>query len=169
VKSLSTDFEPDAPFESPSVLLAPGTKRGGVMTEQAMIDTIAAFAAAAGDAKRLGFDAIEVHGAHGYLIDQFFWSGTNLRSDRWGGEPTLGDRTRFAAEMVQAIRAAVGPDFPIILRVSQWKQQAFEARLAETPDEMAGWLTPLVEAGVDILHCSQRRFWEPEYPEVDGD
>ncbi|MXO89991.1 12-oxophytodienoate reductase [Altererythrobacter aquaemixtae] len=168
VKSLTTDFEPDAPFESPSGLLAPGNERGVVMSETDVTDTIAAFAKAASDAKRLGFDALEVHGAHGYLVDQFFWSGTNLRTDRWGGA-SLRDRTAFAAEMIRAIRKAVGEDFPLILRVSQWKQQDFEARLALSPDEMADWLCPLVEAGVDILHCSQRRYWEAEFPELDGE
>lgn len=69
---------------------------------------------------------------------------------------------------MKAIRAAVGPSFPIILRVSQWKQQDYAARLAETPEAMAAWLVPLVEAGVDILHCSQRRYWEPEFQERDG-
>jgi len=63
----------------------------------------------------------------------------------------------------------VGPDFPIILRLSQWKQQDFNARLAATPEELLQWLAPLVDAGVDILHCSQRRFWEPEFPELDGE
>src|SRR5690606_31237595 len=56
-----------------------------------------------------------------------------------------------------------------ILRVSQWKQQDFAARLATTPDEMTDWLGPLVDAGVDIIHASQRRFWEPEFPELDGE
>lgn len=64
---------------------------------------------------------------------------------------------------------AVGPDFPVILRLSQWKQQDFTARLAETPEAMTDWLVPLVEAGADILHCSQRRFWEAEFPEIDGE
>ena len=164
---MSTEFEPDAPFESPSGLFAPGQARGVVMSDEDVADTITAFAQAAGDAKRLGFDAVEVHGAHGYIVDQFFWSETNKRTDGWGG-PTLKERSRFAAEMIAAIRQAVGPDFPLILRVSQWKQQQFEARLAETPDAMSEWLVPLVEAGVDILHCSQRRFWEPEFPEIDG-
>lgn len=53
--------------------------------------------------------------------------------------------------------------------MSQWKQQDYAARLAETPDLMADWLQPLVDAGVDVLHCSQRRFWEPEFPELDGE
>ncbi len=161
-------WEPEAPVESPSGLVAPGDPRGEAMSEEAIADTVAAFAQAAADARRLGFDTVEIHGAHGYLIDQFFWQGTNQRADRYNGA-TIRERSRFAAEVVAAIRAAVGPGFPIILRVSQWKQQDFGARLATTPAEMADWLVPLVEAGADVLHCSQRRFWEPEFPEVDGE
>ena len=160
-------WEPEAPVESPSGLLAPGTPRGGAMSEDAIADTVAAFARAAADAKRLGFDTVEIHGAHGYLIDQFFWSGTNERADRYGGAG-IRERSRFAAEVVAAVRHAVGPGFPVILRVSQWKQQDYAARLAETPTAMTDWLLPLVEAGADVLHCSQRRFWEPEFPDVDG-
>ncbi|MFP8965047.1 NADH:flavin oxidoreductase [Pokkaliibacter sp. CJK22405] len=168
VKSFLTEWEPDAPVESPSALDAPGVERGKAMSDSDIADTIAAFANAAGEAKRLGYDTIELHGAHGYLIDQFFWQGTNLRTDRFGGK-TIGERSRFAAETIAAVRKEVGEDFPIIIRLSQWKQQDFTARLAETPKLMAQWLTPLVEAGADILHCSQRRFWEPEFPELDGD
>jgi 2,4-dienoyl-CoA reductase-like NADH-dependent reductase (Old Yellow Enzyme family) len=156
------------PLDTPSGLNAPGEPVGEPMSEEAIADTIAAFAAAAADAKALGFDTFEIHGAHGYLIDQFFWSGSNVREDRWGGA-TIAERSRFAAEVVAAMRAAVGPDFPILLRVSQWKQQDYSARLAHTPREMEQWLGPLVAAGVDILHCSQRRYWEPEFPEIDGE
>ena len=161
------DWLPPTPVESPSGLLAPGTPRGVAMTDEDVADAIAAFGRAAADAKRLGFDVAELHGAHGYLIDEFFWAGTNTRTDRFGGA-TLKERSRFATEVIRSVRAAVGPDFPIILRVSQWKSQDFTARLAETPDAMAAWLVPLAEAGVDVFHCSQRRFWEPEFPEVDG-
>lgn len=148
--------------ESPSGLSQPGKSYGKAMTDADIADTIAAYASAAADARRLGFDAVELHGAHGYLIDQFFWSGTNARSDGYNGA-TIGERTRFAVEIIKAVRAAVGADFPVIIRISQWKQQQFDARLATTPDEMAQWLQPLVDAGADILHCSQRRFWEPEF------
>lgn len=168
VKSFQTAWEPDVPVESPSGLAAPGRPRGQAMTDEAIADTIAAYGRAAGDAKRLGFDTAELHGAHGYLIDQFFWPGTNLRTDKFGGA-TIRERSRFAADVVKSVRQAVGPDFPIILRLSQWKQQDYAARLAETPDVMTDWLGPLVEAGVDVLHCSQRRFWEPEFPEIDGE
>lgn len=160
-------WTPDQPVESPSGLLQPDVPRGKAMTEEDVVDTIAAFAKAAGEAKRLGFDMVEIHGAHGYLIDQFFWEGTNKRDDLWGGA-TLKERSRFAVEVVKATRAAVGEDFPIALRVSQWKQQDYKVRLAETPDAMTDWLMPLVEAGADMLHCSQRRFWQPEFPEIDG-
>ena len=163
-----TEWEPEAPVESPSGLNAPGAARGVAMSDSDIADTIAAFAKAAADAKRLGFDTVEIHGAHGYLIDQFFWSGTNLRTDQYGGA-TIQQRSRFAREIVAAVRKAVGPDFPIIMRVSQWKQQDLSVRLAETPTAMTDWLLPLVEAGVDVLHCSQRRFWEPEFPEIDGE
>lgn len=163
----SGGWEPDAPVESPSGLVGPGEPRGVAMTEEDIADTVDAFARAAADAQRLGFDVVELHGAHGYLIDQFFWQGTNLRTDSFGGK-TIAERSRFAADIVRAVRAAVGPDFPLILRISQWKQQDYSARLAETPQEMTEWLLPLVDAGVDILHCSQRRFWEPEFPEIDG-
>ena len=164
----SGKWEPEAEVESPSGLFAPEKPRGKAMTEEDVADTVAAFAKAALDSKNLGFDVVELHGAHGYLIDEFFWPGTNERTDAYGG-PTIRERSRFAADAVKAVRAAVGPDYPIILRVSQWKQQDYAARLAITPDEMTDWLAPLVEAGVDILHCSQRRFWEPEFPEIDGD
>ncbi|OUJ11658.1 NADH:flavin oxidoreductase [Acetobacter sp. DsW_063] len=167
VKSFLTDWVPDVAVESPSGLDAPASARGKAMSDADIADTIAAFAKAAAEAKQIGFDTIEIHGAHGYLIDQFFWNGTNLRNDRYGG-PTVRERSRFAAEIVAAIRTSVGPGFPIILRVSQWKQQDYAARIAQTPQLMADWLQPLVDVGVDVLHCSQRRFWEPEFPEADG-
>lgn len=163
-----SEWEPEEPVESPSGLDAPGKPRGQAMSDSAIADTIAAFGKAAADAKRLGFDTVEIHAAHGYLIDQFFWSGTNLRTDRYGGA-TLKERSRFAREIVTEVRKAVGADFPILMRISQWKQQDLSVRLAETPAAMADWLLPLVEAGVDVLHCSQRRFWEPEFPEIDGE
>ena len=168
VQSKTTDWAPDAPVESPSGLSGPGEPRGVAMNDEAVADSIAAWARAAADARTLGFDAIEAHGAHGYLIDQFFWAATNERTDRYGGA-TLRERARYAVEVIAAMRAAVGEDFPIILRLSQWKQQAFGVRLAETPTLMSDWLAPLVDAGADVLHCSQRRFWEPEFPEIDGE
>lgn len=148
----------DSHAESPSGLFRTDRPWGHEMTVADIEATITAFAHAAADAKQVGFDAIELHGAHGYLIDQFQWDGTNRRDDVWGR-----DRSRFAREVVAAVRAAIGPDFPLILRLSQWKQQDYATKLAASPDALADWLNPLAEAGVDIFHCSQRRFWEPEF------
>ncbi|WP_407484236.1 NADH:flavin oxidoreductase [Elizabethkingia meningoseptica] len=137
-------------------------EKASTMTLADIEDTIKQFASSAKAAKDLGFDCLEIHGAHGYLIDQFFWEVTNTRTDEYGGK-TLKERSRFAVEVIKAIRAAVGDDFTIIIRLSQWKQQDYKSRLATTPEEMEEWLIPMKEAGVDIFHCSQRRFWEPEF------
>jgi len=116
--------------------------------------------------KKLGFDTVEIHGAHGYLIDQFFRSETNLRTDIYGGK-TLPERNRFAIEVVKEVRKQVGDDFAVIMRFSQFKPSDYNYKLAKNPQELEAWLTPLVDAGVDILHCSQRRFWEPEFEDSD--
>lgn len=131
------------------------------MTTDEIEGIVQAFAQAAADAKRIGFDGIELHGAHGYLIDQFFWEKTNKRTDRYGGD--LVARTTFAVEIIEACRQAVGPDFPIVFRYSQWKGREYDAKLAQTPEELACFLAPLSSAGVDIFHCSTRRFWLPEF------
>lgn len=131
------------------------------MTLEEIESIIKSFAQAAKDAKTLGFDGIEIHGAHGYLIDQFFWENTNQRQDQYGG--SLVARTKFASDIVRACRVEVGPDFPIIFRFSQWKIGDYDAKLANNPEELSAFLAPLIEAGVDIFHCSQRRYYEPEF------
>ncbi|MFD2934589.1 NADH:flavin oxidoreductase [Spirosoma flavum] len=153
---------PPTPFEGPSGLLNPDTTNGRTMTESDIADSIAAYGRAAADAKRLGFDCVEIHGAHGYLIDQFFWEGTNQRTDQYGGK-TVAERNRYAIEVIEEVRRQVGDDFAVILRLSQFKPQDYTAKLAKNPQEMEAWLQPLADAGVDIFHCSQRRFWEAEF------
>ncbi|MER6396943.1 NADH:flavin oxidoreductase [Kitasatospora sp. NPDC001603] len=152
----------DAPAIGPSGLRIDGTEgTGRAMTRSDLDDVIGAFAEAAAAAERIGFDGIELHGAHGYLLDQFLWAGTNRRTDAYGGDPVA--RTKFAAEIVAAVREVVSPEFPVVFRYSQWKQEAYEARLAESPEELADILTPLAEAGVDVFHASTRRYWLPEF------
>lgn len=145
----------------PSGLSLDGEKVNEPLSTEEVEELVDSYAKAAADAKRLGFDAIEIHGAHGYLIDQFFWENTNKRTDRYGGD--FVKRTQFAVEIVEACRREVGEDFPIIFRFSQWKMNDFQAKLVNTADELERFLQPLVEAGVDIFHCSTRRFWEPEF------
>jgi 2,4-dienoyl-CoA reductase-like NADH-dependent reductase (Old Yellow Enzyme family) len=128
------------------------------MTEADIETSIAAFADAAGVAQALGFDGVEIHGAHGYLIDLFMRAATTHRTDAYGK-----DRMRLAVEIVRAIRDRTGRDFPISFRFSQWTVRDYEARLFETPAELEMMLVRLVEAGVDIFHASTRRYWEPAF------
>jgi len=162
VRSQSETWSPPGPYDSPSGLSRPEKKFGEPMTDAEVADAIRAFADGAAAAKALGFDAVELHGAHGYLIDQFFWDGTNVREDAYGSKELPG-RARFAADILRAVRKAVGPDFPVIIRISQWKQQDFAVKLAADPKALEAWLGALVDAGADCIHCSQRRFWEPEF------
>jgi len=155
---------PDAPVMSPSGLKLDGTPIGdaGPVPGQGDLDAIVhAFADAAAAAYRLGFDGVELHGAHGYLIDSFLWANTNRRTDSYGGNAHA--RTRLAREIVAAIREATSPEFPIVLRMSQWKFSDYDAKLAKNPQELEAILTPLVDAGVDVFHGSTRRYWDPEF------
>jgi 2,4-dienoyl-CoA reductase-like NADH-dependent reductase (Old Yellow Enzyme family) len=145
----------------PSGLAKPGHQVAAPMSQQDIDRVVEAYGEAAASAEKLGFDGVEIHGAHGYLIDQFFWEGTNRRTDGYGGD--LVARTRFAVEVIEEIRRKVSPNFPVVLRFSQWKQQDFSARLTKTPAELEGFLAPLVLAGVDMFHCSTRRYAEPEF------
>ncbi|MFD7905096.1 NADH:flavin oxidoreductase [Kitasatospora sp. NPDC059722] len=151
-----------APAVGPSGIRLDGTEgTGRAMTRTDLDDVIGAFAEAAAAAERIGFDGVELHGAHGYLIDQFLWAGTNRRTDAYGGDPVA--RTKFAAEIVAAVREAVSAEFPVIFRYSQWKSENYDARLAGTPEELEAILAPLAEAGVDAFHASTRRYWVPEF------
>jgi 2,4-dienoyl-CoA reductase-like NADH-dependent reductase (Old Yellow Enzyme family) len=136
-------------------------KMGQPLRDEEIADIVLAFGAAAGNAMRLGFDGIEVHGAHGYLIDQFLWHETNLRDDRYGG--SIENRTRFAVEVIAECRRRTAPNFPIFLRMSQWKLHNFDARLAQTPAELERLIGPLAEAGVDLFDCSTRLYTNPEF------
>lgn len=152
---------PDVLSISPSGLDLDGNKVGEPMTEEEIANVIQNYVDAALNAQKIGFDGIELHGAHGYLIDQFLWEQTNVRTDRYGGNRMK--RTQFAVDIIQAIRAAVGPDYPIAIRISQWKMNDYTAKLVDTPEQLEQLLNALVQAGVDIFHCSTRRFWEPEF------
>ncbi|WP_419827155.1 12-oxophytodienoate reductase [Sphingomonas sp.] len=149
-------------LESPSGFYGPEVLGGREMTEEDIADASASFVRSAVDAKARGFDALEFHGGHGYLFDQFFWDATNKRGDRYGGA-SIGERARFATETIRATREAVGEDFVLLFRISQWKTKMYDARIVHSPAELEQWVQPLADAGVDIFDCSQRRYWEPEF------
>lgn len=151
-----TDSPDEIPV-SPSGLDVSGQPAGRALATDELAELAQVYATAARNARDAGFDAVELHGAHGYLLDQFLWERTNQRTDGYGG--SLAARTRFPAEVVAAVRGAVGQDFPIIYRFSQWKVGDYSARIASGPAELEALLTPLVAAGVDILHPSTRRHY----------
>ncbi len=152
---------PGAAIVSPSGLDAAGQRIGTPASTQTLADIAASFARAAADAQAAGFDGVELHGAHGYLLDQFHWAASNHRADDYGGD--IAGRVRFSAEVAAAVRAAVGPDFPVAFRFSQWKIGNYDARIAESPEELAAFLTPLADAGVSMFHVSTRRYWLPAF------
>ena len=156
-----TGPNPDAPSVSASGLKHPAKANADTLSVGDISKIVASYAEAAYQARSIGFDGVQIHGAHGYLIDQFFWEGTNLREDEYGGD--LVARSRFACEIVTAIRQAVGSDYPIVFRFSQWKQQDFGHKMAPTPDMLKAFIAALEAAGVDCFDCSTRRFQEPEF------
>ena len=148
------------PTLSPSGLVRPGKSNGHAATAEDLESIQDAFVRGALAARQIGADGIEVHACHGYLLDQFLWAGTNRRTDGYGGDD-IRARVRFPAEIVRAIRAAVGPEFIISFRFSQWKEVDYEARIAPTWQDLQVMLSELRAAGVDIFHASARRFGSP--------
>lgn len=165
-RGVDPEFNPDVESVSPSGLAGDASPRGRALQTGELAPLAEQYATAALNARTAGFDAVELHGAHGYLLDQFLWERTNVRADGYGGSAT--DRVRFPVEVVRAVRAAVGPDFPILYRFSQWKQADYAAMLANTPAELERLLEPLVEAGVDVFHPSTRRHYLPAFPDLEG-
>lgn len=148
---------------SPSGVDGHGKPKGRALQRDELSQVVDHYVRAAATARDIGFDAVELHGAHGYLLDEFFWEKTNRRTDDYGG--SLAARTRFPAEVVAGVRAAVGPEYPIIFRFSQWKGSDYAASIAADPGELTELLAPLVTAGVDIFHPSTRRHYVPAFPD----
>lgn len=152
---------PDAPVVSPSGLDLRGREVGAPLTAEEIDAIVASYASAATDAMAAGFDGVEIHGAHGYLLDEFHWDRTNLREDRFGG--SLRERSTLGALVTAAVREAIGPAAPLSYRFSQWKLSDYTAVSASDPDELAEMLEPIVAAGASVLHASTRRYWTPAF------
>ena len=160
-RKLGMQPNPEVPGHTASGLVKPGKKVAHKMTLEDIKQTINAYASDAKYCEEIGFDGVEIHGAHGYLIDNFFWEGTNIRDDSYGG--SIEKRSQFVSEIIQAVRSNISQEFIIGLRFSQWKQHDFEAKLAHTTDDLKKVLLSPVESGLDYLHSSMRRFWESEF------
>jgi len=160
-RKLGMQPNPEVPGHTASGLVKPGKKVAHEMTLEDIKQTINAYASDAKYCEEIGFDGVEIHGAHGYLIDNFFWEGTNIRDDSYGG--SIEKRSQFVSEIIQAVRSNISQEFILGLRFSQWKQHDFEAKLAHTTDDLKKVLLSPVESGLDYLHSSMRRFWESEF------
>lgn len=161
-RKLGSPPDPNVPGFGPSNVAVDGRTVVVAMTHDDIGAVVASYARGARCARELGFDGVAIHGAHGYLLDQFLWQETNRREDAYGG--TLENRARLAVEVVAAIRQAVGPGFPILFRFSQWKATDYDATIAATSEELGIVLRMLVGAGVDIFDVSARRFWQAAFP-----
>jgi 2,4-dienoyl-CoA reductase-like NADH-dependent reductase (Old Yellow Enzyme family) len=107
-----------------------------------------AFAAAARRAKAYGFDAVQLHGAHGYLLNQFLAPHTNQRSDLYGGDLT--GRSRFALEVLQRVRSAVGADYPVLIKLNGSDHLPDGLQL----EEAVQFAQALDRAGIDAIEVS---------------
>lgn len=132
------------------------------MTEEEIAKAIAGFVAAAKRAIAIsGFDAIEVHGANGYLLDQFLTDFSNHRTDQWGGGTK--DRVKLMLETVKAVRTGVGHDVPLGVRVSQGKVNDFTHKWAGAERDAEIIFGSLADAGVDFIHVTEFEAWKPAF------
>lgn len=135
-----------------------------VMTEEQIAEAIEGFAMSAARAVTIGgFDGIEIHGANGYLIDQFLTEYANQRSDRWGGDTR--QRTAFLIAVFKAVRTKVGHGVPVGVRISQGKVNDFTHKWAGRTQDAEAIFGALVDAGVDYIHVTEHEAWQPAFPD----
>jgi 2,4-dienoyl-CoA reductase-like NADH-dependent reductase (Old Yellow Enzyme family) len=132
------------------------------MTEQDIAEAIDGFVQSAIRAVRVaGFDGIEIHGANGYLLDQFLTAHTNLRDDRWGGD--VHGRVRLLVEVLRAVKAAVGEEVPVGIRISQGKVNDFTAKWAGREADAEVIFGALAGAGADFIHVTEFEAWKSAF------
>ena len=124
------------------------------ITDEELADAVAGFGKAAKRAvETAGFDGIEIHGANGYLLDQFLTDYTNLRTDRWGGNTAR--RLELTLEVFKAVRAAVGVATPVGVRISQGKVNDFHHKWANGEQDAEIIFGLLANAGADFIHITE--------------
>jgi 2,4-dienoyl-CoA reductase-like NADH-dependent reductase (Old Yellow Enzyme family) len=136
------------------------------MTEEDIADAIEGFVQAATLAiESAGFDGIEIHGANGYLLDQFLTDYTNHRGDRWGG--SVQDRMQLTLEVIKAVRKAVGA-VPVGVRISQGKVNDYAHKWAGGEQAAQVIFESLGDAAVDFIHVTEFEAWKPAFPAGDA-
>ena len=146
-----TGYHGDGPYPLPREI-----------SEVEIAEAIEGFAKAARLAIEVaGFDGIEIHGANGYLLDQFFTDFSNRRTDRWGGD--IVQRLGLSLEVLKAVRAAIGPNVPLGLRLSQGKVNDFRHKWAEREPGAARVFKTLAESPADFVHVTEFEAWKPAF------
>lgn len=144
---------PDEPAPlGPSVMETNDGALGSEMTPDDLEAVIQAFARAATRAQVAGFDAVQIHAAHGYLLSQFLSPFFNKRRDGYGGD--IRNRARLVVEVLEAVRRAVGPAFPVLAKLNS--EDFIPAGL--TVEDMLQAATMLVDAGIDAIEMSGGTF-----------
>lgn len=132
------------------------------ITEEEIADVVASFGSAAARAvSQAGFDGVEIHGANGYLLDQFLTDHTNVRTDRWGS--ALTQRLEAIVATIKAVRASIGARVPVGIRVSQGKVNDFTHKWAEGEQGAETIFGSLADAGVDYIHVTEFEVWKPAF------
>jgi 2,4-dienoyl-CoA reductase-like NADH-dependent reductase (Old Yellow Enzyme family) len=132
------------------------------IAEAQIADAITGFAESAGRAIEVaGFDAIEVHGANGYLLDQFLTDYANNRTDRWGGAAE--NRMRLILETFKAVRAKVGAKTPVGVRISQGKVNDYHHKWSDAERDAEIIFGSLADAGADFIHVTDFEAWQPAF------
>jgi 2,4-dienoyl-CoA reductase-like NADH-dependent reductase (Old Yellow Enzyme family) len=134
------------------------------MTEEQIADAVNGFAESAGRAIEVaGFEGIEIHGANGYLLDQFLTDYANNRTDRWGGATK--NRVRLIVETLKAVRARIGAKVPLGVRISQGKVNDYHHKWAGAERDAEIIFGSLVDAGADFVHVTEFEAWQPAFAE----
>ncbi|AET92844.1 NADH:flavin oxidoreductase/NADH oxidase [Burkholderia sp. YI23] len=108
-----------------------------------------------------GFRGVEIHGANGYLLDQFLTASTNQRTDRWGGDTQA--RVRLLADVVKAVRRDLGAAVPVGIRISQGKVNDFASKWPGGEADAETIFGTLADAGIDFLHVTEFEAWQPAF------
>ncbi|CAM3727241.1 NADH:flavin oxidoreductase/NADH oxidase family protein [Smaragdicoccus niigatensis] len=142
---------------APSAIAArvPGMMKPRALSRNEIRDVIERFATTAAIAEAAGFDGVQIHGAHGYLVTQFLSPLTNQRTDEWGGDPAR--RRRFVIEVLRAIRAQTNPSFAVGIKLNSADFQ----RGGFTEEESRDVVRALVDEGIDLLEISGGSYEAP--------
>ncbi|WP_281887437.1 NADH:flavin oxidoreductase [Paenibacillus sp. YYML68] len=133
------------------------------MTLEEIRAVVESFAQAASRAKQIGFDGVEVHAANGYLLDQFLTDYTNHRTDEYGGSTER--RIRIVVEVLEAIRAATGPDYVVGVRISQGKVNDFHHKWADRESDAKIIFERLRAASPHYIHTTEYKAFAPAFGE----